>query len=245
MKMGERLDSLEKSTAQEKDSQELYEKTFSNLSQSLEGLANIPEGTLENFLYTRDNLEDITYIFKFIANEEMYLKIVTEENSSFDKFEEKEQTEIRELASLFHSFLVEVPFFCENKLIDYGEEGSFIAFVNKKERKLCVSWKKSEDQKKNIKSEIHNFHELLKKTETTSEDYPEFLRSSGDLKIYLDNENFINIEFSGDASKKDFCYAPGYLRKFEEELREFFQKKFEKKLSFISSFSIKLCFNFF
>jgi hypothetical protein len=220
--MGERLDSLEKSTAQEKDGEELDEKTFLDLSQSLEGLTNIPEDTLEKFLYTRDNIEDITYIFKFITNEEMYLKIVTEESSSFDKLGEEEQIEVRELASLFHSFLTEVPIFCENTSINLNEEGTFIAYINKRIKRLGLSWK-------NEKGDNHIFNKLLEKANSKDEDYLNTLRSWGKLRIYLDQEDFVNIEFSGDASKKYLAYAPGYLKNFEGELKEFFVKKFERE----------------
>ena len=222
--MGEKLDYYEKPSTQEENNPKLDLESFYSLSQRPEGLSNVPENILKDFVYELDDVEDVLYIFKFISDEEMYSRISNKEKSSFVNIEEKEQKKLRELATLFSAFLSDEPILCENTSIGIGEEGPFIAYVNKNSQRLDISWK-------NDSGDNHIFEKLLIRTNAKAGDYPKNLRSFGKLNIFLDEEKVINVKFSGDASKKDPeffpSYAPGYLRNFEEEFKEFFGKSFK------------------
>ena len=222
--MGEKLEYFEKSSAQKENNPELDLESFYSLSQRPEGLSNVPEKVLKDFVYELNDVEDVLYTFKFISDDEMYSKISNEEKSSFVNLDETGQKEIKELAGLFSAFLSDEPILYENTSIDIGEEGPFIAYVNEKCQRLDVSWK-------NKTKGNHIFEKLLTEANAKANDYPKKLRSFGNLNIFLDEDKVINVKFSGDASKKDLdslpSYAPGYLRNFEEEFKEFFGKSFK------------------
>lgn len=222
--MGEKLDYFEKPSAQKENHPKLDVETFVSLSQTPEGLSNVPEEDLKGLVYEMDSIEDVLYIYKFISDEEMYLKIANEEESPFVNLDEKEQKEVKDLSGLFATFLSDELTLCENTPIGIGEEGPFIAYVNKNLQRLDVSWKSD-------KGGNHIFDKLLTQVNAKDEDYPKELRSFGKLSVFWDKNEVIKIKFSGDASKKDPksfpSYAPGYLKNFEEEFKEFFGKKFK------------------
>ncbi len=232
--MGEKLDYLEKSTAPQENKEHVDEESFLKYSQRSEGLSLFSEDSLKKFIYTRDNFEDILYIFKFISDKEVFSEISSKKESSFENLNEKDFKQVKEFAKLFHGFLKKPPLFCENKAVEVGDKGDFLAYINKTvtNQRLDVSWK-------NKDSEEHIFNKLLQKANTLgntlSQDYPNILRSYGEMEIYLDQDNIINIRFSGDASKECLSYAPGYLKGFKKYFEEFFKEKFkteEVKLHF-------------
>lgn len=213
--MGEKLDSYEKSPAQEITSQKLDDFSFSCLSETTDGLKNFPQKTLEAYIYEKENIEDILYIFKFISNTDFYLNILDREAANFSKLDQEQKIEVKRLAELFYSFLSDSPILYENTPVNVGEEGLFIAYVNASKKRLDISWK---DEKKNN----HLFQKLLEKVRATSTDYPDSLRSYGFFEIQ--ERDMIDINFYGDCGNKYLGYAPGYLKNFEQEFIEYFEE---------------------
>ncbi len=218
--MGERMNSFEieiEPTAENNASKILDEETFSLLSQTPEGLSGIPEEKFVDFTLEREDIHEFLYISKFISNSELFREIG--ENSK--------NKEIVSLSNLFCDVLSSPPSICQLSPVNLEETGLFIAYIyksnNTKERQLHIAWKENFNKE-------HLFERLIKKNATSSEEYPNELRSFGAFDISVKTDNVVKIRFYGDASYKEGSevpgYSPGILRNYRKKFEEIFQKQF-------------------
>jgi len=219
--MGEGQDSVHIRPTAEKEKNSLLDDSFFQISRETpEGLSSIPEKTLEDFAYTRNDIDDILYVFKFISNEEYFFDIASNEATDFIDLSIEEQEKVTKLANLFYGVLTESPEFHEISQINVNETGEMIACIYERFPQLHVAWKKKTEEKNLMGS-------LIEKAREKEENYPVKLRSFANIFIEIDADGVVNITFLGDEGQNRYYpYAPGYLRNFEEELREMFKKHF-------------------
>ncbi len=215
--MGEKLTCIKNQpTVQEKDSQKLDENSFSHFSQTKEGLVSFENTSLKDFILSTEDFDDIMYTCKFISKKEIFLDIS----------EQEEREEVRNLVDLFYKTFEKAPSISEINSIELDDSGFFIAYINRKNEQLDISWKKKD-------TDGHLFDEILKQKnkiqheEPTEQDhYPGELRSTGMISSYLDEEDIPNVKFSGNASKGPIKYAPGYIENSRVLLEEYFKSKY-------------------
>ncbi len=211
----------------------LRDETFSELSTLPNGLSLIPQEEILNFIYTMDNPEDIIYAFKFLSNKEYFSHYTSGNGKLFENLDQESEVKVKNLADILHKTFskesCDKVTFYEDSEIKLNEEGPFIAYINSEEKRLDLSWKSKS-------SKAHIFQELLKKFNASERQYPKELRSRGYISIFLDSEDFLNVEFYGDARKgaphgfeKYLNYAPGYLEMCKEEITEFFKEKYQSE----------------
>ena len=127
--MGERFESFDnKPTAQISPSQELDDSSFSYLSETVEGLSQIEsEDILAEFITTRDNKEDIFYIYKFISSAETFNKISKKDLDLFPNLKEEDYFEVIERAKLMQNIFIIPPVFCKVGDLKANKKSIFIA----------------------------------------------------------------------------------------------------------------------
>lgn len=208
--MGEKLKPFNNQpTVQEKDSQRLDENSFFSNSQTPEGLSIYNNEQLREYISSTNNIDDILYTSKFISDKDIFLEIL----------EQEEREDVKELMWFLCDVFSNLPSISEVNSMDLGKEGFFIAYINDYNKQVDFSWKKKE-------TDGHLFNSIIKRGNRETSHYPDELRSAGKIATYLDEGGVPNVEFSGDASKGDFKYAPGYVENFKEEIEEYFKSKY-------------------
>lgn len=181
----------------------------------------------DQFLYDlasrSNNIKEITYLFKFIADKEFFSKIVDEKGKSFSKLSDTEKQGVIDLAKKLSSVLENKPEIYQEGYLQ--ESNKFIIGVPDDENKLFIAWSNTNQ---------HEYHKDIFKTmaEQTGKRFPEDLRSGGWVELNKKNDNQISVVFS--RSSGDFGnYGHRVLEKFREAiLKTLYEKLGHENIEF-------------
>ena len=229
--MGERINSLELKPTAEK----LDEENFSFLCGTIDGLSKIePEEVLADFALERTNIEDVLYTFKFISDPKIFEKL---SSSTFTALDENEALEAVKFAQLFQKVLSSPPIIHEISNIEIDSNGIFIAYINEEEQEMHITWKSVDDKSHIFNCLLENARERSEYKKVHEKDFPDKFKSYGGIGMSLIDDE-VDIRFFGDSTRKSFDsihgYLPGFLKNFELEIEEIFQKQFpDKKVNIV------------
>lgn len=173
----------------------------------------------DQFLYdlasrSKDRKE-IAYLFKFIADEGVFSKIVDENGQSFSRLSDPEKQKVVDLAKRFSGVLKNNPEVYQAG--DLQESNKFIVGIPEGEDKLFIAWSNTEQ------CEYHKdiFQTMARHT---GKRFPEDLRSGGWIELRRGKDSRVTAVFA--RSSGDFGnYGHRILEKFKEVILKTLREK--------------------
>jgi hypothetical protein len=203
------------------------DESFSLFSSEEEGLSTIPDKEhFEEILLSRKNISDIIYMLKFLADEASYEEIIASEAASFTRLSEEDREEVVKYTNIFYNTLNNPPTIYPFSEIKPNEKGIFIAYIyadlyslTKTDQSMHIAWKADREN-------FRIFDELLAISEKSSEDFPQELRTTGNISIRSKGKK-IYIDFFGNSRKGEniYIYCPDLLARYEEDIKDLFARK--------------------
>lgn len=161
------------------------------------------------------NKKEITYLFKFIADKEIFSEIVDKNELSFAKLSDSEKQEIVGLAKRLSGVFGNKPEIYQAG--DLQESNKFVVGIPDDEDKLFIAWSNTDQ---------HEYHKEIFQTLAwqAGKKFPEHLRSGGWIKLRKETGNQVTIIFS--RSSGDFGnYSHRVLEKFREDILKTLHEK--------------------
>lgn len=170
---------------------------------------------LYNLASRSKDRKEITYLFKFITDKEIFSEIVDKNGQSFSKLSDSEKQEIVGLAKRFYGIFESKPEVYQAG--DLQESNKFIVGIPDDEDKLFVAWSNTDR---------HEYHKDIFQTlsQQTGKRFPEHLRSGGWIELRKGTSNQVTAIFS--RSSGDFGnYSHRVLEKFRETILKTLREK--------------------
>jgi hypothetical protein len=178
----------------------------------------------DKFLYDlaskSSNSKEVVYLFKFIADAEIFAEIVKNNGESLVKLPESEKQNIVVLAEKFLHALTHNPEIYQVGNLQEDTTNKFIVGISSENNTIYIAWSNTAD---------HEYHKDIFEalSRNSGKEFPEVLRSGGWLETSSEG-NKIRLTFlrsSGDFGN----YSQRVLEKFRENISAELQKQFENK----------------
>ena len=178
---------------------------------------------LYDLAFRSKDQETIAHLFKFIADKNIFSKIIDENGKSFSKLSESDRQRIVDLAQKFCGSLTSEP-----ELYQAGElrgGNKFIVGIPSDENKLFIAWSNTSE---------HEYHRDIfdSLSRHTGKEFPKSLRSGGHIELKMESGKMEDIAFTAVLSgcSGDFGnYSSRILENFKSNLLETLQDKLGTK----------------